>query len=497
MASKISLQRAIIAQYIKELEADQKAELLLASLFPEERAFIEDPCRMKAALCSRRSGKTWTAIVYLLVHSLLNPGTKCLYLSFDRSAAKDVVWEPYFKKICMAHNIACQFHETDLIVRLDNGSSIKVTGADYNEGAKDKLLGNFYGLVVCDEGQDWNYLEGTVESVWPTLAQLKGTICLLGTPGTSKNFYHDVVMESETEDSDPALAEPRPLKQPGWSLHRWNAFINPYPKPGWWQEEVDFKKSVNPDCESLPSFQRLYYGRWVYDETNLVYRFNSERHLIPRLPDLVPNDKWTYVMGADTGYEDDSSLVVCCFNRSDPLLFFVDSWKAPKHDLTAFDAKAKEMRAKWGTTIHVIDGAAKQAVEELKNRMGFPWECTDKGGVDKFSGMGIDMMNDDFDYNRIRVISGGNGPGPLGNTLPLRTEWEELTMDAKELKLNKKRRELASCANHCADGAMYAWRKCTHFRSKAGNVKPPKTEEEIRWETKLKHWKKTARLPKW
>ena len=63
----------------------------------------------------------------------------------------------------------------------------------------------------------------------------------------------------------------------GWSGHRWSALDNPYIRENWLQEIADLK-AANPRIEETPLFQQHYLGRWVIDDSRLVYRYQPGRN---------------------------------------------------------------------------------------------------------------------------------------------------------------------------------------------------------------------------
>ena len=65
---------------------------LSRSLFKEQVDFIKDPSRRKAAICSRRSGKSYAAGRYLIQEALDCDNTVCVYIARTREAAKRILW---------------------------------------------------------------------------------------------------------------------------------------------------------------------------------------------------------------------------------------------------------------------------------------------------------------------------------------------------------------------------------------------------------------------
>src|SRR5574343_1924212 len=67
--------------------------------FPQQRALIEDPSRLKAACCTRRAGKTFGIGLYIWDVALKNPGCTILYLSLTRQSAKEIVMRDVLERL--------------------------------------------------------------------------------------------------------------------------------------------------------------------------------------------------------------------------------------------------------------------------------------------------------------------------------------------------------------------------------------------------------------
>ncbi len=117
----------------------ENAPDILASAFPEQLAFIQDPSKRKAACCSRRSGKS-SAIGLALVHECLSkPKTNCLYVSRTKESAENIMWEDIFGSILQKYNINAKPGSSKLQIRFDNGSILYLTGADASETQMRKM----------------------------------------------------------------------------------------------------------------------------------------------------------------------------------------------------------------------------------------------------------------------------------------------------------------------------------------------------------------------
>jgi len=181
---------------------------VLESTFPQQRAFIEDPAKLKWALCTRRAAKSYSDGLALAKAALEHPDLSCLYIGLTRESAKRIMWKDV------------QFNESELSAKFPNGSVIYLVGADSNEDERQKLLGQKFVLVVIDEAQAFGIdLRQLVYGVLkPAVADYRGTIVLTGTPGNLiKGLFFDVTNGREA----------------GWSGHRWITHDNPYMAEQW------------------------------------------------------------------------------------------------------------------------------------------------------------------------------------------------------------------------------------------------------------------------
>lgn len=438
----------MIENYL-QLESEEDLEVLpepefLDTNFPEQAAFIRDPAKLKAAICTRRSGKSYGGGLYLFETAWRIPGCSVLYIALTRDSAKKIIWKDVFKPISRHLGLGAKFNESDLTVTI-NGSVVYTLGVDSTEDEKDKLLGQKYALVVIDEAAKYTIdLHELIFGVLkPAVADYRGTICLIGTPSNlKKGPYFEL-----TKGQDPM--SPGTWEKNGFSCHRWSAQQNPYMRNNWAAEIVDLKR-INPRIEETPLFQQHYLGRWVVDDSRLVYKYQPGRNEFDgKLPQPV-RGAWHYVLGVDLGYEDDTSFVVGAYHDHLHELYLLEATKQKKLDVTSVANRIKALQAKYDIERTLVDNANKQAVEEMKQRHGLALTPADKRGKWDF----IQLMNGEFISETIKL-------GP--HCGPLKEEYAELIEDDR----SSKPQEHPACANHCADGALYLWRFCYPYLSEA------------------------------
>jgi hypothetical protein len=280
-----------------------------------------------------------------------------------------------------------------------------------------------------------------------------GAISLVGTPGNLKSgLYFDL-----TNGQDPRA--PGRWQVKGWSGHRWSAFQNPHIREQW-ASEISELKASNPDIEQTPAFQQNYYGIWVVDESKLVYRYMPIRNDFNGSLPAHGRGEWHFVLAIDLGFRDACSFTVLAYHDHDRTLYGVRSYKKAGLDITATSQEADGLKALWPIEAVTIDGANKQAVEELNRRHALGAVAADKREKAEF----IDIMNSEFIQGRIKLSPACED---------LREEYAGLIWDDRKMAVGK-RVEHPACENHCADGTLYGWRHCWQYLAEAPPAPAPK-----------------------
>lgn len=422
------------------IEYKKKKDQWFADGFDTQNNFIKDPTKQKAALCTRRAGKSYGAGLYLFKEAFENPNVSVLYTALTRSSAKAIMYKDVLKVINNKFKLGAEFKESELLVRLPNGSEICLLGIDAKPDEAEKILGRKFKLAIIDEAGSFHYDLRNIayKIIRPTLIDYDGTLCLIGTPtNLTKSLFYDVTNDKES----------------GWSVHKWSADKNPFIKEQWDKEVSELIKN-NPNVIDTPMFKQMYKGEWVIETDKLVYKFDHDRNTI----DLVPNQDYVYVLGIDMGWNDDTAFTVGAYSEFDRNLYILESTKKDKMLLTDVQNKIIQLREKYNISKFVIDGADKQAVEEMRYRTSIPFQATDKKDKNNF----IEIMNNDFINGIIKVVK--------DQCYPLIDEWSGLVweIDAE----TSKRKEHPMCPNHCADSSLYLWRYCYQYMSKDKPVKP-------------------------
>ncbi len=455
MPSDIEKQAILLARRKKAQPAPPK---LIDEKFSAQADFLRDESQMIAVLCTRRAGKSFGAALRLLRAGFKHPGASILYIALTRESAKRIVWKDCVKVINRRLKLGIRFNETELSATLPNGSVIYLLGVDTTEEEKDKLLGQKYAEVVIDEGASYSIdMMALVYGVLkPAVADYRGTICFIGTPGNlKKGLFFDL-----TSGQDPGV--PGRWEKLGWSGHRWSAKDNPHMAEKWAAEIADLI-AANPLIQETPLFQQNYLGRWVIDESKLVYRYQQGRNDWNGILPAIARGRWHHVMGIDLGSTDATSFTVFAYHDFSKVLHCRKSWKKSGLDITDVAKIAKELQAEFDVDVTVIDGANKQAVEELNRRHQLGAKPADK----KDKAVFIDIM-------AAEQIQGLIVYGP--ECQPLKDEYANLIWNERSTK----REENPACENHCADGALYAWRYAYGYLADVLEDKAKPNSEEWR-----------------
>jgi hypothetical protein len=413
-------------------------ERLRALAFPAQSRFVEDPAQRKFAICTRRSAKSYSMGLMLVETALRHPGGVGLYCAITREEARRIIWRPILMDIENRIGAGMQFGEAALEVTFPNGSRIYLVGADANSSEKRKLKGQKFRCVCIDEAQDIvNGLDDLVHDVLePAVAEHHGQIVLGGTPGEIRAGYFWRMASGQV---------------PGWSRHSWSWRDNPH-VAGEMERFLETKLKSDPGFVSTSAYKRNWCGEWVADEAHLCYAGYGPHCLIDRPP--RDTQGWTFVLGVDLGFNDDSAFVVAGYGPCDPCLYVLSAEKSPGMDITDVAAKIRALQDRWSIATVVIDGANKQGISELENRHGLSLLPSEKADKATF----MDLLSDDMRRGRVKMVRHA--------TAQLQTELSELIWDKRALE-RLIRREDPQLANHLADALLYSHRWTAPYLAEA------------------------------
>ena len=437
----------------KDTNRDKYA--FIRDLFDKQQEFIYDPSDHKTALCSRRAGKSYTAVAYLIKEALDNNGVTCVYLALTRQSAKRILMQE-LNNFNNRYRLGIVFNRAELTATFPNGSVVMLAGAD-DESDIEKLRGSKYALVVIDEAASFGpHIETLIdEIIEPALMDLSGTLCLLGTPGINASgyFYNATTNSNESTASEEDKAagddglgdeEDRVL----WSNHHWTVLDN---KP--LRKTKDIPKWLKSLCkrkgwdEDHPIYVREWRGKWSSSDNDLVYQFNPALNSFYRMPEPIHGEKWSHVLGIDIGYGDAFTITVAAFSNKRPTIYIVDQYGESKLIPAVMAEKISIYRERYDPIAMVADSGAlgKPIVEEFKQRYHLNVKAAEKTKKVAF----IDSVNGDFISGRIKVREG----------LPMIEEAAKLQWDKDSNRTKENPRQ----KNDYLDSFLYSTRECRHW----------------------------------
>ena len=165
---------------------------------PVQRALVTSPARFKVVPAGRRSGKTEWAKRTVLKKALRGtkfPDARFFLGAPTRDQAKAIFWAD-MKQMVNRELLAEPPRETELLLRLVNGSEIYVVGMDKPE----RIEGRPWDGGVLDE--IGNMKAGAWgENVRPALSDRKGWCWLIGVP-EGRNHYYDLAKYAQSGDPE-------------------------------------------------------------------------------------------------------------------------------------------------------------------------------------------------------------------------------------------------------------------------------------------------------
>jgi hypothetical protein len=249
---------------------------VLGVLFAEQLAVIQDPHPWKSLLCPRRAGKSFALIAYALYVALTIPGASVLMCTLTLKNTKKLFWddiEAMGKLYGLGFERPGYSHKTDGWFKLENGSIIRMAGAETMLDCE-RLRGPDYDLALVDESASFNnevfrYLIDEV--IIPGTGACDGTMVIAGTPGdimAGAFFEATYPKHKDKETQQPttrSFAEPDEFWtqeldiEPEWSRHHWSQEQN-VAKPGLWANTMRRKKAKRM-ADDNPIWLQEYLGK--------------------------------------------------------------------------------------------------------------------------------------------------------------------------------------------------------------------------------------------
>ena len=215
-----------------------------------------DNTRFKIVAAGRRTGKSRLAAWMLIVNALRRSSRQAdkghvFYVAPTQGQARDIMWQTLLE---LAHPVVTSSHINNLQIKLVNGATISLKGADRPE----TMRGVSLKFLVMDEYADMKP-EVFEQILRPALADQKGAALFIGTP-MGRNHFYDLYKYAELGDDE---------SYESWHFTSYdNELLDP--------DEIDLaKKSMSSYAfrqEFMASFEargsEMFKEDWVvFDET--------------------------------------------------------------------------------------------------------------------------------------------------------------------------------------------------------------------------------------
>jgi len=186
-------------------------------LLPWQQDVWADDTRFKIVAAGRRTGKSRLAAWLLIVNALQADKGHVFYVAPTQGQARDIMWQTLLD---LGHPVIAGSHINNLQIKLVNGATISLKGADRPE----TMRGVSLKFLVLDEYADMK--PDVFEQILrPALADQKGCAMFIGTP-MGRNHFYDLYKYAELDDD------------PTYKAWHFTSYDNPILDP----DEIDIAK---------------------------------------------------------------------------------------------------------------------------------------------------------------------------------------------------------------------------------------------------------------
>jgi hypothetical protein len=440
---KLDDEVAILLSEIDRRKAAPKFDwkVIMDESYPEQNAFVLDNAKAITACCTRRAGKS-TGLAHRFFRTMLkHPGCKVVYCSLTRDSAENIMWN-ILDEEQRRFGLKAEMIVSKLLVRLPNGSALRLYGADMKDFIP-RLKGGKYAGVAIDEAQDFgNHLSKLVEDVFePALIDYTdGWIALTGTPGPVLSGYF-----FETSEE----------RKHGFSNHKWTLYSNPYLSNP--REFVNKKMKEKGWDETNPTYLREYCAQWVYDASALVLHYSPSLNHFDQLPSS--RYPWSYVLGIDIGHDDADAFSVIAFNKGEKAAYLIEEQVIPKQGITALAECIDRFEANYALDKIVMDygGLGKKISVDFQDRFKQPVVAAEKSRKNEY----LALLNDAM---RIKRFFARQDSVFASDCNRLQWDWDKSTPD--KLVISDK------FHSDIIDSTLYAFRESLHWLFEPEPEKP-------------------------
>lgn len=165
---------------------------LNVQLLKWQQEVFSDSTRFKVVAAGRRCGKSRLAAWTMIIRALQADKVTVFYVAPTQGQARDIMWSVLEE---LAHPVITNKHVNNMQMKLVNGSTISLKGAD----RPDTMRGVSLEYLVMDEYADMK------PQVWeevlrPALADRQGDALFIGTPKGRNHFYELFSYANKGED---------------------------------------------------------------------------------------------------------------------------------------------------------------------------------------------------------------------------------------------------------------------------------------------------------
>lgn len=245
---------------------------LSIKLHPGQNTVFRSPRRYRTVVAGRRWGKSTLCVVELIC-AAAKPRQNCMYVAPSHAMARQIVWDALKESIPDSW-LAKKPNETNLEIRLKNGSKIMLRGSDN----PDSLRGIKLHFLVMDEFQDFK--PDTYSKVLrATLSDTNGRLLTIGTPKGYANIYELYQNGISRDDGKP--------RKKGWASWQFKTADSPFVP----DEEIE---SARNDLDPH-SFSQEYEANFLAMGGRVYYDFSRDHNVRPcpydpSLPTLIGQD---------------------------------------------------------------------------------------------------------------------------------------------------------------------------------------------------------------
>jgi len=287
------------------LEKNKMPKYTRKKMYPKQEAILNSPAKFTFAICSTKSGKSYSMTQWILEQCLKKGHRSHLWIAPTREQAKDISFDLADRWLYNSPlRNDYKANKSALTIEFTNGSKIHYKSSKY----PNHIYGNKYWSVVCDEMSRFEHPEEVWAAILSTTTQTNAQIKCIGNMVSNQNFFMKLYNDAKAgEFGDDA------------SCHMINCqdALNSGLIKGLTQESIDvIKRGMLPHL-----FQALYYN--IPSESGMCpFSQNKIYKCVDKLSNKEP-----VAYGIDLGKVSDKTCVIGL--DSDKKVCSYHSWIGP------------------------------------------------------------------------------------------------------------------------------------------------------------------------